>query len=239
MTRLGLSLIVCLALARPVAASCAFRTSAIATGSGTGTSVTMTAPTGAADGDILIAELYFENTTDTLTHATSWTTVRSDNRATSFRVNIDWLRRSGTPNLQWSWTTSVFFQYIIAAYSGCLAAGDPTDGNNGGNNSSTVPFRVTTFTTAANGDVLVVVNNMFSGCIPTTPTGFSSRQNAATGSFADLQQATAGATGNVDYTAGGCGTEQWITQLVALKQATGGGAACTPTLSLLGVGRCG
>lgn len=239
MKPLLLALALVVGCAGPARASCAFRAAAIATASGTGTGVTMTAPPGAADGDILLAVLYFENTSDTLTLPGSWALIRSDNNAGAnpYRVALSWIRRSGAPALNFAWTTSVFFQYIISAYTGCLAAGTPTDGSNFGNATSISPYRVTTFSTTVNGDVLIAINNTLSGCIPTPPAGYTSRQNSATGSQADLQQATAGATGNVDYTSGGCGSEQWLTQIVALKQAAA--AACTPTMPLLGVGRCG
>lgn len=218
------------------AAQCTFRS--VATSSGTGTSTTITEPAGAADGDIEVAFFYLENTTDTLTH-TGFTNIRTDNNSTTFRVNASWLRRSGAPTLSFSWTASVFFQWSLAAYSGCLAAGTPTDGHNGATGNSIAPFTVTGFTTTVNGDVLITSAEFLSGCVPSVPASYTSRQNNATGNVADLQQASAGATGDVSWGSGGCGTDQWAVQLIALQRAAAGGCTAPPTgLMLIGVGNC-
>lgn len=215
----------------------------------TAADITATEPASCATNDIEVATLLRESTT-AITGATGWsqsfngTTMSVDTTAgTPYRVTNWWIRRTGSaPSLTWTFASS-FRGIAIVCYSGAVTSGDPFD-------IATSALRDTLLaktwpnvsgSTSTTDELLIWVGNGSDvGGAGTPPTGFTERADAATGmEIADLAQAATGTTGTVTGGLYGGGTNNTTdTAFVSLK-STSGGAACTPTLMLLGVGRCG
>lgn len=98
------------------------------------TGVTMTEPSGTANGDILVAVLYVDDDqTGTLTLPGSWTSRYfgiSEN--SQFTWSVSTIVRGGSaPSLTWSWTNSVLFEMHLFAISGANTTIDSLSADGG------------------------------------------------------------------------------------------------------------
>ncbi len=221
----------------------AFRASTTA-GNGAGTSVVVTKPTGTVQDDILINLLYLENTADTITAPSGWTelTACGGNQTgptPDFRVKVYWLRAGASEptSYTWSWTNSVWRTATMAAFSGAITTGDPTDGCSfNASATSSTSMTATGITTTVADTLVIFLGTEFDGSpTATPPSGMTERVDFANVYLADVAQASAGATGNKTAT---LSAAAWNTgSLTALKPPGGGGPAPQPRrLTLLGVG---
>ena len=211
--------------------------------------VTGTEPAGAAQDDILRADLYIESD-NAVTAPAGWSNTFNGTAALAeanfagkeFRHYGYWIRRGGSaPSFAWTWTGTLFSCVYITAYSDALASGDPWSFVNSAVRDDDVAktFPDTSGTTLDADELLTWAGNNFD--TPTSgvpPTGFTEREDAISTTLVeagDLVQVTAGATGNItgaSYVGAVNSTASAI--LAGLRPVS---ATATPQRSLLGVGR--
>lgn len=189
---------------------------------GTAANLTLTEPASSADNDIEIAVLYVEGVAGpAVTAPAGWSntfngttmqaniTVGSDD----FRLYLYWIRRSGAPALQWTFT-STFRAGFIIGYSGCLTSGDPFSfGTTAVRDDTTAnSFPAVSGTTLDANEMLVWFGGDFiGGTSSAPPTSFTERFDS--GTQADLAagekaQAAVGGTGSItgaSYSGGSAG----------------------------------
>ena len=179
----------------------AYRSSTIPAGA-TATTHTATEPTGAADGDILVATAYWESITATCTPPAGWSNVFNGTTVgaqvlNDFTAQTFWIRRSGTPALTFTMTASTYGQVSCVAYSGAVASGNPWSFSAvASNTGSTNTFPSVSGTTLTADEICYWAGTNFNGTLTplTQPSGFTSRiaTNAQDIFVADLTQAVAG-----------------------------------------------
>jgi hypothetical protein len=203
-----------------------YRSSTASTAGGSGDALSVTKPSGVADGDILVAAFYWETAANTITPPAGWTLILKEtnvNPSPTIQLVAFWKRASSEP-ASWTFTPGTNGQwrfYVCAAWSGATGSGDQVDvkGSTHGSNNIIAPPSVTT--TAATETVLMLQNNWngndctyTSGPCPTKRVGFAGL------AIWEGTKSTAGATGAGDYR---FGTEDWNAITVAFKDDSGGG----------------
>ena len=120
-------------------------------------------------------------------------------------------------------------QVYVAAYSGCIATGDPVDvfSQNGASTGSTATYTGVTTTVASTKLVLLGHNWDGTGTL-TPPTGTTERFDGVVYS-ADEDRASAGATGDRTQTL--ASSAPWGAFFVALKPAAGTGVYTLPAVA--------
>lgn len=196
------------------------------------TNTVLTAPSGLANDDILLAAVFVgaNSTAPAVTAPAGFTaltgspTSRSDSGGFNGRLNLFWKRAASESGSYTFSHSSASSQGLLLAYSGCVTFGSPIDAssNNVGDGATATATGITT--TAAN-DLLVWISHDWEGTgALNPPSGFSERLDSLLYA-ADATQASAGASGNKTQTnANGVGGV-WAAWLVALKPATGGGGS--------------
>lgn len=196
-----------------------YRSQTTVTGA-TAANITISKPSGVADGDILIALIYLE-APKTVTAPSGWATVHTKISVdTDHDHHVFWKRASSEgASWQWTWTGSTWRLGYVAAYSGCIASGDP--------------FSVAASTNSATSGQTLTHNTITTGHADTLILGIGSHWNAAAGSWSnsssmteridannmmlmDVAQAGAGATGSKTSATSSI-TESWGATLAALR----------------------
>ena len=185
----------------------AFR-SATSDGETSGTSITLTAPAGISDNDILLAFIYKEDT-GAVTYPSGFTEKQTVTQTASdpdFKCYLAWKRASSeSGNYTFSWTNNVWRAGLIMAISGAILSGDPFDvapsTNAPGSASATVT--ATGITTLTADTLLVALGAAFSSFTWTEPSGMTERVDYNNVSAATVAQAGIGATGDKSFTASG------------------------------------
>jgi hypothetical protein len=155
-------------------ASPAFATES--SGQGSGSSFTMTAPSGSADGDILYCQVLVETGHASFSAPSGWTDEFNAIDTSAFTVWIYTLRRAGAPSLGVSWSGTKYWEWMIGRFTGAVASGayiDTKVAGTPGSYSTVDPPAVTTTTT----DTLVICSTAhwagyFSNAGPTNYTQF-------------------------------------------------------------------
>ena len=217
-------------------------TSALA--SGTRTNSTVTAPSGIADGDILVYGLAIGNASGgtTATAPTgfaaptgvpisyTWTSVDTYTVRLYF-----WTKKASGESGNYTAThssadTTAFMWRITGADATTWVDQNPTTFvNNGGSGGQTIP--VPTQTPSVDGCALVWMGGSWDGFGAATPsTGFTERRNVTTESFyaQDLIQATAAATGTVTVTTTQTADKPRAGIMLTIRAAAGGGGTVPP-----------
>jgi hypothetical protein len=203
-----------------------YRSSTASTSGGSGDALSVSKPSGVADGDILVAAFYWETAANTITPPAGWTLISKEtnvNPTPTIQLVAFWKRASSEP-ASWSFTPGTNGQwrfYVCAAWSGATGSGDQVDvkGSAHGTSSITAPPSVTT--TAANETVLMLMNNWNGNdCTYTSGPCATKRVGFAGLAIWEGTKATAGATGAGDYR---FGFEDWNAITVAFKDDSGGG----------------
>lgn len=243
MKRLPLALALVL-LAVPASAQVTFRSISNAF------STTAIEPSGAANGDILIAVVYKEVDVTATTPPSGWNSTFNGVTLTAtltnevYRADMFWIRRGGsTPAL--TFTSIAGPQITVSAYSGALTSGDPFSFGSTAirDDATALTWPAVSGTTLDANEMLIWAGNNFrGGTTSDPPTGFTEREdiNGSDVAWADVIQTASGATGSVSgatVTSGGSNGPANVF-LMGLRPSSGG-PTCTPTLALLGVGRCG
>lgn len=183
---------------------------------------TVALPAGVVPGDLLVAQLAFDNGTDglTLTAPAGWTFVRRDDELTSFGQALYFRVATAAEPLTalWSVTNNPLCTVQLLVYRGVDPV-SPLDGAVGAHGDGTALLAPALTTTAA-GDLLVVVFGHDSSLttlaadVTLTQRAFSNTNKTLVAT--DLQLAAPGVTGPWAATAGA--TNQWAAQALALKR---------------------
>jgi len=214
-------------------------------GNATGTNVTVTKPSGVADGDILLACTYREAGAWTLPAGWAWVnsgTPEQVNNTANAWVGVAWKRASSEgSSYTFNLSTSTWRIVVIGAYSGCATSGNPWNvyGSNSGTLTTVVAPSITT--TVANTMCVVATANYDGSDVTAGASGYTQRAELGGDEFFEKATAATGATGTVTLARGGSpGTSaSWH---IALMEPQGGGgitgSGITPfgTLSISAAG---
>jgi hypothetical protein len=199
------------------------------------TNTTVTAPTGIANNDILIAAIFTGGASPpTPTFPTGFTAIDntsvSDTGGFIGKFYVAWKRAASESGSYVFTHTAASSQAFISAYSACAASGSPIDTYSKnfatGNQSNPTTTATGITTSVANTQLLYVAHDWTGSGTLTPPTGFTERFDSLVYT-ADSANASAGATGNVTQTHG-TASDEWSAFLIALLPATGGGPTTNP-----------
>jgi hypothetical protein len=212
----------------------AIRANGTATRDATGTG-TLTKPTGALAGDLLVISLSWD-ATGTLTAPAGWTALAT-NVGNATMKGAAYYRVVQAGDASWSWTVSgtPAVGWVVQTFSGedtttPIDATGTTSTNTGA--ASLVANAVTVVTSQA---IEVIANGAWNGSTVFTATGFTAVNNGATANqpaslLYNLTGKATGSTGTVTCTGSGSATGQILTAIpFALRPAAG--AAPGPTAS--------
>lgn len=185
----------------------AFRASNIA--SGTGTSAAVTQPAGTANNDILVA-IVAVDADQLVTPPFGWTPLNATTiPGEAARGSFFWRRATASESATYTftWTSSVEYSAIVAAYSGAITTGSPFDNTAFGTNASGTSHAAPT-TTSYGGNRRVIFAAALSdvGAANTTSTngtGYTTRSHPTlnpTHQLYDTTQASAGSVATVSST---------------------------------------
>lgn len=205
-------------------------------GNGTGTDVTVTAPAGIANDDILLAVLYREGGTWTLPSGWAQLYDIADFNANA-TITVAWKRAaSESGNYTFNLSASVWRIITMVAIQGAVATGSPFDGSgtDAPNSASIVATGISPTTT---NTLIVFLFANFQG-VPITASSSGMGLRVALGGCEiwDVAQAASGASGNKTFTQTGIPAGDWASILLAVASTAPGAAAPPPSLMLLGVG---
>lgn len=153
---------------------------------------------------------------------------------------------SGTQTFTVSDVTGSFASMCVLGFSGVQSSSDPFDAQNGTADSSNGTFVSTgSITPSVSGEVVVsgltlgASGSIGGATIDSSMTIKVTVDTPAAGNYADgMAELIQSSAGPIDPQWQWTGNQTDATFIVSFKAAAGG-AACTPTLTLLGVGRCG
>jgi len=196
------------------------------TASGSGTSITITKPSGVTDGDVLVASIALSfNAVDDITPPDgNWHLVRAEAHSSQF-VQLHLFYKVVTDasgegaDYTFSWTGSYTNNGGIARYSG-VNTSTPSDVASSSNDGTSTSPTGSSITTATNGSMLVWVCGAVTatGARYTPPGGFAEEWEIAAvprSTLADYTQATAGASGDQVGTLSN--SKPWLCFLWALR----------------------
>ncbi len=115
-------------------------------GNASGGDLTINAPAGVQDNDILIAVCYRE--AGSWTAPDGWALIRDQAQSTTLWVSLYWKRASSEgASYLFQLNTTTWRSMAIAAFSGALTSGDAIETSNGTNNASGNPTLISISTT--------------------------------------------------------------------------------------------
>jgi hypothetical protein len=187
-------------------------------------------PVGVANNDIMIAGIYAETDTNTITPPAGWTSLFRQVNTGAFMLEAFWKRAASEP-ANYTWTDATagnqWMTGVTAAYSGGTGTGTVKDSTGfGGSQADAVAITSQTapsITPTSDGVMVVFVYGNFGGTDVTAMTGFCANFRGSTGGIviADAHQTTHAATGTSRPSAGP-GSQTYAAMHVALIDATGG-----------------
>lgn len=208
-----------------------FRASASASNGGGATTITVSKPSGTANGDLLLASIYVRGagSTASVTSPSGWTLIRRDDDSAGVTGGVGSLvtyyRLAGNAepaSYTWSFDSTRRAMAGIVGYSGVasIAPTDASSGQTGFGTSVTAP----SLNTSVNGAMLVGLFALFEGGQSfTPPLGMTERIDASdiganlTLEITDERRSAAGATGA--RAALSPFSDSYLGQLIALKPA--------------------
>lgn len=206
----------------------------VSAGNASGGDLSLTKPTGTADGDIVVIVVYFEPDTCAISISTGgWATLSIANTG-AFNLKAFWKYASSEPA---SYTLSndvagnQWRTAVGVAYSGGTGSGTLLDVSSTGQADGVIASSQTapSVTTTGTNRMIVYGYGNFSSTNISTMAGFCTNLRGSFGgvAIADALQATASATGTSRPNAGP-GTEDYAAMHVALISDTGGAATKAP-----------
>lgn len=200
-------------------------------GDSSGTSLTVTAPTGLTDNDIIRVTIYIE--TASAVSATGWTEITNaggTNAGTPTMVQrVFWKRASGE-GASWSFTwggASVWRGYCCSCYSGAQTSGDPNEAATYNESEAGTSTITGTSITTLGANRKVIFSGTFGYLSATsfgTPNQGTRRVNVGALVFqADQDVASAGATGSYTIQANNTESGRWTAETSAIIEDSGGG----------------
>lgn len=190
-------------------------------GNASGTDLAINKPTGTADGDILLVVLYREAGTWTL--PAGWTQIADQaNWNATLTLTMAW-KRASSEGASYTFNLSATTWRIaaMAAFSGCLASGDPVDvyAANGAAEFDEIPDASSITTTVADTMRVCGVGNYTGADVGVGSSGFT--QGAALGGTELFYATQAGAGASGVKTFATIASDLWCTVHLALKPASG------------------
>ena len=187
--------------------------------SGSGTTITVTKPTGTTDGDLLVAVIMSDNTTPTA--PAGWARTSVNNTAipsSNYELNT-YYKIASSEGASWSWTiTSSIYEGFVCAYTGVHAT--PAIAASENTSTSNASCTGTSVTTATQNALIILVGATTSSS-NIVPPGTMTERVDSSGSLStflcDEVQGSVGASGN--KTATWDGTDNWASHLLAFKAA--------------------
>jgi hypothetical protein len=184
-----------------------------------GTTLTMTKPTGVADGDLLVAGTQ-SNVADTQTGPSGWTNDDSRSGGVGTLKAVLWYKVASGEGASWDWTVGTggnLWLGYVAAYTGIQSTpADVASGQTSNGSTSTAPSVTTTVT----DDLDARQYENWSNNSITLDASLTQRVNfGSNGSqiaLGDRDQATAAATGALNATLGA--NTEWTGQTGTFKQ---------------------
>lgn len=193
-------------------------------GNATGTNLTVTAPTGIANDDILIAVLYREG--GAWTPPAGWTQVGADIADSGANMTLAaYYKRAASEsgNYTFNLSSSVWRIAAMACYSGCITSGSPIDVSATKNDTLNPVLAATITTTNANEMCVVGMGNYDSTDITVGTSGYTQRDQLGGCEWWEILQASAGASGAKTFSSNT--SAHWATIHLALLPAVAGGAS--------------
>lgn len=187
------------------------------------TNTTLAAPTGLADGDILLAFLFVGSGSGVdVTPPAGFTALTGspvevvDGGGFTGRSSVFWKRASAEAGSYTFTHNAASSQGILFAISGALASDDPIDASSHNSGTGSAESALSITTTVDNDLVFWLAHDWEGNGGLTPPTGFT--EVLDTLMYAAYKtQAAAGATGVVSMTGGSAPNEPWTAWLVAIK----------------------
>lgn len=173
----------------------------------TGTSLTITKPSGTASGDLLVAVIYFNGNSNTITPPSGWTSIGGFSTFSSGATSEWYYKIAGgsePADYTWTGTSSNRNSGVVATFTGSFT-GDPTDSGPNTNTSGPTNTGITTI----NSNVMVIYFGGYDEAAGGTwneDTGWTSAgaDSGATNTYIGYKlYATAGATGTISYSISG------------------------------------
>ncbi|MEX1254160.1 MAG: hypothetical protein WEE64_07455 [Dehalococcoidia bacterium] len=200
--------------------------------------MTVNKPAGTAQDDVLIALVYLEHGTATITPPSGWTLVR-DSLQTGpptydYRHVTYWKRAGGSEpsSYEWSFSASAYREALVIAVQGCVASGSPIDAEaataNSGQDDAPVAPSVTT--TVVDTLLVAVCTTADGGAAVWSPgsSGMTERVDSVSIAAYDVVQASAGATGSKMVSCTGGSNPEWhVCGAIALKPPAGAAVSQT------------
>jgi hypothetical protein len=214
-----------------------FRAAATASGASS-TSVTVNKPAGTAQDDILIALVYIEHATATITAPSGWALVRdslqSGPAGFDYRHVTYWKRAGGSEpsSYQWSFSASAYREAFVIAVQGCATSGSPIDVEAAtvNANQNDAPAAPSVTTTVADTLLVGVYTTADGGNAAWSPgsSGMTERVDSVSLVGYDVVQASAGATGSKTVSCSGGANPEWhVGAAIALKPPAGNAVSQT------------
>jgi hypothetical protein len=212
-----------------------------------GTSPTATEPASCANGDYVVA-LYITAAAANPTLPAGWTTLYP--RATvgtSFQYIVGGIQRTGSaPSYAFTHTGNVYRELHVLCFQGAATVTLDSQSSAGttANSSADVDPPATTAVQTTSLAVTGAVDWSGSTTTWANATGYTIRSDNSAGNDGMVESKALSASGSENPSTitgrnnGGGSSDKWNGFTITLTDA-GGAATCTPTLSLLGVGRCG
>jgi len=208
-----------------------YRSMSSVTYAGGHTTETLTPPSGLSNDDILILSVYAESSV-VLTPPAGFTLVQSQSISAVPLQHVVWWKRASSESGNYVVThaggVGVPSSAMLAAYSGCIATGDPVNVSNSAQSVTNFPDVAVT-TTVANTHLLYLCSNEATGAGVTPPTGFTERGDFNQHELSDKLQAASGATGNIKT--GTTSSYHGVSILIALAPPASGGTTYTQALT--------
>jgi hypothetical protein len=189
-------------------------------GNSSGGNLTITKPSGTADGDILIAVCYNEISASAWTPPAGWAqwgTGQVDNLNNCW-VNVYW-KRASSEGADYTFSIATTWRIIaMAAFSGAIASGNPIDGTPTGYQDNTSAVTAASITTTANNSMRVVGTGNVNGTdINVGTSGMTQGAELGGTEIWYVIQASAGASGSKAFSFALDGN--WSTMHVGILQA--------------------
>ena len=172
----------------------AYRASAIQTATGT-TSVSIGAPAGLVDNDIMIAAVSTLEWANTITAPAGWTQLYHQPIGTGMAASF-WWKRAASESGSYTFSTTygnTNWKGSISAYSGVITTGNPVEGsgfsNNSGTGTTTPVTGSTTVATANTAAIVIYLTPPASSVTATAPTNYTENYDNTGVSF-NLKTAT-------------------------------------------------
>ena len=197
---------------------------------GTGTSLAITKPSGAVNGDVHLL-LFLIDSASVSPTLPGWQTIRSESDATKgYQAFLAWRREDGSAFSGLTWTGTLYAGAVVLDYSGCRLRGIPVGAHSGQVNAASASIDAPSVTPGRDVSRLVYVASDDYGGNVTRPAGFTDRDvNGYDMQASDKALSTGAATGTVTGTHT---SNRSIGQLLVLIPEEDPG----PRRSLLGAG---